>query len=155
MRRALMIASALALSACGSLGSLGSIGSLGGGGERVVGAQSRQSLPSLVPAEKRQLVQDTRGLAAAITSAELTATPGGAILRATGQAAAPGSYNAELTPAGRDGDTLVFALRMNAQPGARITPAQITVARMIADEDLRGVRAVRIVTASGSRTLRR
>lgn len=161
MKRALplMICLTVGLAGCGKIGSvtgsLGSVGSLGGGGPKMAGAQPREALPSLVPAELRIVETDARIMAATITAVELTKTPSGAILRATGTPPANGAYNAALVPAGLDGNTLVYDFRMMAQPGATREPGQITVATPLTRDELAGVRTITVRSAGGRRSVRR
>lgn len=159
MRSALVLTAILFLSGCasssGSLGSIGSIGSLSFGGTRSAAAPAtRQTLPDLVPEGRRIVITDSRSLAAQVTSAELTPTPAGALLRATGRPAAAGAYNAELVPAGRENGTLSFGLRMSLQHGSRIEPGEVSAARVLSRADLAGISRIRVIGASGSRDLR-
>lgn len=140
----------------GSIGSLGSLGSLGlGGGPKVAGAAPRAALPPLIPQGRQVVVSDRRVMAGTVTGAELTPTAGGALLRVSGTPQVAGAFNAELVKAGREGTTLILDLRMNAQPGGRIEPGQITVARQLTQTDLAGIRTITIRAAGNSRSIRR
>ena len=86
--------------------------------------------------------------------------PGGAIIRATGQANRVGPFDVRLIAdeaASKDG-TLVFDLKALQQAGARNTgprARQVTVGRWITDQDLSGIRTITVRGANNARTVRR
>jgi hypothetical protein len=89
--------------------------------------------------------------------------PGGAIIRATGRAARQGSYLVQLTPATEDETPVdgVLTYRLEGlKPDAATaigTPAtrEVTAARHITDQDLRGVRTIRVEGLRNARVARR
>lgn len=86
--------------------------------------------------------------------------PGGAIIRATGQASRVGPFDVRLIPdeAATTADTLVLDLRALQAPGPRNTgprARQVTVATWITDQDLRGIRTITVRGANSARTVRR
>lgn len=97
---------------------------------------------------------------AEITELLVERRPGGAIIRATGQASRVGPFDVRLIAdeaASVDG-TLVFDLKALQQAGPRSTnplARQVTVGRWITDQDLRGIRAITVRGANNARTVRR
>ncbi|MEJ6398812.1 hypothetical protein [Yoonia sp. 208BN28-4] len=114
------------------------------------------SVPVTATGEIRPLVDpatrfgevETRNLIAAIESMRIERSPSGAIVRATGIAAAQGQYNAELVEAGQSGGVLTLAFRAampnNAQMGGPLATRRITVATELDFNDLDGVRTIRV-----------
>ncbi|WP_292293194.1 hypothetical protein [Marivita sp.] len=97
---------------------------------------------------------------AEITELLVERRPGGAIIRATGQASRAGPFDVRLIAdtTGEDPSALVLDLKAlqslgprNVGPRAR----QVTVARWITDQDLRGIRAITVRGATNARTVRR
>lgn len=86
--------------------------------------------------------------------------PGGAIIRATGQADRLGPFDVRLIAdedASVDG-TLVYDLKALQQPGPRSAnprARQVTVALWITDQDLAGVRTITVRGADTARSVRR
>lgn len=89
--------------------------------------------------------------------------PGGAIIRATGRAARQGRYSVRLTPATED-ETAVDGVLTYRLEGVRpdfATPVgteptrEVTAARKVTDQTLRGVNAIRVEGTLNARTARR
>lgn len=88
---------------------------------------------------------------------------GGAIIRATGRADRQGVYAVQLTPVNEDelpvDGVLTYRLEgLEPERGAAVgTPAtrEVTAARNITDQDLRGVRTIRVEGARNARVARR
>ncbi|MBM2320887.1 MULTISPECIES: hypothetical protein [Marivita] len=97
---------------------------------------------------------------AQITEVLVERRPGGAIIRATGQANRVGPFDVRLIAdeaASVDG-TLVFDLKALQQAGPRSTnprARQVTVGRWITDQDLAGIRTVTVRGADNARSVRR
>jgi hypothetical protein len=97
---------------------------------------------------------------AEITEVLVERRPGGAIIRATGQAKRVGPFDVRLIAdeaASVDG-TLVFDLKALQQAGPRSTnprARQVTVGRWITDQDLAGIRTVTVRGADNARSVRR
>ncbi|WP_439123469.1 hypothetical protein [Marivita sp.] len=97
---------------------------------------------------------------AEITELLVERRPGGAIIRATGQASRIGPFDVRLMgdeAASADG-VLVFDLKALQQPGPRSTnprARQVTVGLWITDQDLRGVRTITVRGANNARSVRR
>ena len=89
--------------------------------------------------------------------------PGGAIIRATGRAARQGEYLVQLTPANEDEAPVngVLTYRLEGvrptAPTAVGTPPtrEVTAARQITDQDLRGVRSIRVEGQLNARVVSR
>lgn len=87
-----------------------------------------------------------------ITHMTVERIPGGAIIRATGLAARQGIYAVQLTPANEAEEPVdgVLTYRLEGIRPSRATPVgtkptrEVTAARQITDQQLRGVRRIRI-----------
>lgn len=88
--------------------------------------------------------------------------PGGAIIRATGRAARQGTYSVQLTPANEDevpvDGVLTYRLEgialTNTAAGTPPT-REVTAARKLTSQDLRGVRSIRVEGQRNARVARR
>ena len=117
---------------------------------------------TLVPVDQR-IVIDNRPLVSQVTGLALEPTPGGLIVRATGQAPGAGFWQGDLVPDRRDGavpdGVMAFQFRVAPPPAPQPAPTarsrEIVVATFISDQQLRGVREVRIIGAGNSRGARR
>ncbi len=113
----------------------------------------------LVPENRRVREVEGRPLVAEITALSIDRTPGGALVRATGRTTTQGYYNAQLVLASVDGGLMTFAFRAEAPAGfaGTGTPASrtITAATALSDQDLAGIRTIRVEAASGARVARR
>jgi hypothetical protein len=86
--------------------------------------------------------------------------PGGAIIRATGIASRVGPFDVRLIKdeTASDKDTLVLDLKALQQAGPRDTgprARQVTAARWITDQQLRGIRTITVRGAENARSVRR
>lgn len=112
--------------------------------------------------ERRETVAPTTPIDQ-ITALQIERVPGGAIIRATGVDATQGTFNAGLVPANADetpqDGVLVYTFERQRPAGARAGGSQasreVTVARHVTDQNLRGVRSIRVVAASNARVARR
>lgn len=113
----------------------------------------------LVPAQAEVTIVDARVLVEALTSASLETSGNGAILRATGIAASQGYFNAELVLADVANGILTYDFRVERPTGyeaiGSANSRQITVATVIDATVLRGVKAVVVRAANGSKRLSR
>lgn len=86
--------------------------------------------------------------------------PGGAIIRVTGVARRVGPFDVRLIAdeAASDAETLVLDLKALQQAGPHNTgprARQVTAARWITDQDLRGIRTITVRGADNARSVRR
>lgn len=89
--------------------------------------------------------------------------PGGAIIHARGIDSYANSFEAGLLPETADESpvdgVLVYSFRRRVpegtQPGGAEATREITVARFVSDQTLRGVRTIRVEAASNARAVRR
>jgi len=86
--------------------------------------------------------------------------PGGAIIRATGQASRVGPFDVRLIPDAADSTdtTLIYDLRALQSAGPRSTgprARQVTVATWMTDQDLAGIRTITVRGANNARSVRR
>ena len=144
------LAASLALAGCGGIGSsaLNPANWFGGGG------QEEEILP-----ENATVIRDPRPAIQQVTLVAVEDVPGGAILHARGLVPVPGWYAADLVldPA-RSGDgILTYGFR--AAPPA--TPSQgggraliVTAATFLSEDDLAGVREIRVAAQSNIRSVR-
>lgn len=98
-----------------------------------------------------------------ITTLAIERVPGGAIVRATGLAARQGIYEVQLTPANPDEEAVnsVLTYRLEGIRPTRPTPVgtkptrEVTAARKLTDQQLRGVRSIRVEGVENARVARR
>lgn len=95
-----------------------------------------------------------------VTDLTLERVPGGVIIRATGVSASLGPFNARLTPATEDEVPVdgVLTYRLEAQLSqatAGPRPRQVTVARLLTDQELEGTRTVRVEAVQNALERRR
>ncbi|KEJ87971.1 hypothetical protein [Sulfitobacter donghicola] len=98
-----------------------------------------------------------------IVSLKVERVPGGAIIRATGRADRQGIYSVRLTPADEDEKPVkgVLTYRLEGIKPDANTPVggtatrEVTAARKLTDQDLRGVRSIRVEGARNARVARR
>ncbi|WP_368184119.1 hypothetical protein [Aestuariibius sp. HNIBRBA575] len=122
-------------------------------------AREAQPLRPLVP-ENRVIVEtEGRALVQTVTGLTIDRTPDGAIIRATGQAASQGYFNAQLVLETMENGVATYGFRVEQPAG---TPAvgtnasrQITVALVLSQSELNAIRVVRVNGAQNSRTVRR
>lgn len=113
----------------------------------------------LVPEDRRVRVVEGRPLVAEITALAVDRTRGGALIRATGRTASSGYYNAQLVLASVEGGVMTFAFRAEAPAGVSeagtAASRTITAATALTDQELAGVRTIRVEAATGARVTRR
>ncbi len=86
----------------------------------------------------------------AVSDLTLERVPGGLIIRATGQSASFGAFNAQLTPANEDELPVdgVLTYQLQAQyarvSGGTPESRQVIVARQLTDQELQGTRTIRV-----------
>ncbi len=116
-------------------------------------------LRPLVPEGGQRITLDNRGLVAEVTGLVIDRSPDGALVRATGLAAGPGPYNAQLVRTGLEEGvlTLEFRVAMPERPVTGAAPAQqvVTVATRITNAELASIRTVRVVGQGNIRTVSR
>lgn len=114
--------------------------------------------PLVDPSRISQII-DNRSLIRQVTALSIERTSGGAIVKATGLAETQGYFNAQLVIATSEGSTLTLEFRAQRLGDLQIAgPAatrEITAARVLTDDDLAGVRTIRVVGAENSRSSRR
>lgn len=118
-----------------------------GRAEPVAAAAQQAAPPPLVPADRRRATVDNRLPVEEITALAVERTRDGAILRATGLAAAPGFFNAQLVPTGQDGGILTYEMRAEQPPrpvAGGPAARRITVATTLSAQELAGVRVIRV-----------
>lgn len=111
----------------------------------------------LVPSST-QLI-DNRVVIDQITGLTIGQTPEGAIVTATGIGSAQGQFNAQMVPVRFENGVLTLSFRVEIPTGAMTIGSdasrQITVARVLDQDALRGVRTIRVEAARNARTTRR
>ena len=116
---------------------------------------SGELLP-LIPAGTRFGEVENRGLIDQVADLQIERVPSGAIVRATGVANTLGQYNAELVNEGITDGVLTLTFRVavpaSAQSGGTQRSREITVARTFSQNDLAGVRSIRVQAAQNIRT---
>ncbi|TMM54717.1 hypothetical protein [Sulfitobacter sabulilitoris] len=98
-----------------------------------------------------------------VTDLTIERIPGGAIIRATGVPARQGVSSVRLTPATAEDVPVngVLTYRLDAvpapgpQPVGSVASRQVVVARKVTDQDLRGVRSIRVEAARNALESRR
>ncbi|MEP4196026.1 MAG: hypothetical protein ABJL99_10370 [Aliishimia sp.] len=98
-----------------------------------------------------------------ITDLRIERVPGGAIIRATGLDSLQGTFDAGLLPSNDDelpeDGVLVYTFERQVPEGNRpagpVQTREVTVARIITDQTLRGVSSIRVVAATNARVARR
>ncbi|MCL3882788.1 hypothetical protein [Marivita sp. GX14005] len=120
----------------------------------------------LIPARRMSIFRRTQPDAftgrhiADIAELSIEPRPGGAIIRATGVASRAGPFDVRLIvdEAASTEDAIVLDMRALQQAGPRgVGPQarQVTAARWITDQDLRGIRSITVRGAQSARTVRR
>ncbi len=144
------LAAALTLSACGGIGSsrLNPFNWFGN-------SQEEEILP-----ENAVVVRDSRPVIEQVTALAVEQVPGGAIVRARGAAAVPGWYATDLVvvPAqsGNGVVTYDFKAIPPEVPGRGTGNARlITAGTFLSDDDLQGVREIRVRARTNIRSTRR
>ncbi|MEM8577091.1 MAG: hypothetical protein AAGF60_04510 [Pseudomonadota bacterium] len=165
-----LAALSLTLSACGFRDSrVNPLNWFGNSRSEPVQVQAPEDVNPLIPT-RTGLFQRQRAEAAryqgtpvdAVTDLRVERVPGGAIIRATGVAREQGLFEVRLTPE-NDGDAVdgVLSYRLEARrpeavrPGGPEATRRVTAAVSVTDQDLRGVRVIRVVGVENARTSRR
>ncbi|WP_373353654.1 hypothetical protein [Pseudoroseicyclus sp. CXY001] len=156
----LALALALGLAGCASWQSsrLNPMTWFGGGSVQAAAAPSGPVRPLVEPGQVG-VVADARAPIATVTAVEIAPTSTGAIVRATGTAAGPGWYNAELVRIGIEGSVLRYQFRAEAPEvggtGVPVAARQITAADLLTAAELAGITGVRVEGASNALQARR
>ncbi|MEL6619209.1 MAG: hypothetical protein AAFP16_10065 [Pseudomonadota bacterium] len=137
--------------------------------ETVVVADTRAETNPLIPEERRgnllslfsrsDVVIPTAPMDQ-VSDLVIERVPGGAIIRATGVSTYVGAFNVVLVPTTEDevpvDGILTYSLEAarpaNARPGGTQRIRTFTVARHVTDNQLKGVRAIRVAAARNART---
>ena len=98
-----------------------------------------------------------------VTDLRVERVPGGAIIRATGLAARQGIYDVQLTPENEEEVPVegVLTYRLEGIPPRRATPVgtpptrEVTAARRLTNQDLSGVRTIRVEGQRNALVVRR
>lgn len=100
------------------------------------------------------LPADPRPLIATITAARMERVPGGAVLTATGQGAAAGSWKADLVASPPQDGVLTLEFRAWPGPGTGAAgPRAVTVGLYLRAKDLAGLRKIIVQGAENARVL--
>ncbi len=114
------------------------------------------NVPPLVTQQELARPIDRRTLIATVDVVEVDRMPSGVVVRATGQAAGQGFYNAQLVPVSNaDG---VLRMEFRVQPPATQVAGrvqQITAARVVDASDLRGITQIVVQGAQTGRSVPR
>jgi len=130
------------------------------GNSRSEAIQTKENTNPLIPERRRGLFSTLAAQDAVyagrpfeqVTNLTIERIPGGAIIRATGLAARQGYYAVQLTPANEDelpvDGVLTYRLE-GVRPGVNtpvgtVPTREVIAARRITDQDLRGVRSIRV-----------
>jgi hypothetical protein len=119
-----------------------------GRAERVATTPDRSELRPLVPPGARAAAQDSRPLIASITTLAIEPTLQGAIIRAEGQAASGGWFNAELVAVDLTDGVLTYEFRATPPVSATGGTTTITAATTLTRTQLAGVRTIRVIGAT-------
>jgi len=96
-----------------------------------------------------------------ITALVIERTPGGAIIRVTGLAATQGSFDVLMEPINEDDvavdGVLTYTLkaRLPRRPQGPASTREVVAAHFVTDQQLEGVRTIRVVGARNAHTVRR
>lgn len=167
---ALLVAS-LALGACGS--SLNPLNWFGGSSSEPAASADEKPVNPLIPTgEDRSLVKSLTGFGVEavyngkpfgeVVGLVVERRDGGAIIRVTGRADRQGVYDVRLTPVDEDEKPVdgVLTYRLEGLEPANTgvgSPAsrEVTAARSLTNQELRGVRTIRVEGVHNSRVARR
>lgn len=112
---------------------------------------------------QRYAERDLTSPIASVTNLTVERVPGGAIVRATGVDQMQGAFNVELVPGNEEelpvDGVLSYTLERQRPEGLRpVGPVQtreVVVARKLTDQQLRGVRTIRVAAAQNALAVRR
>lgn len=161
------LVSALALPGCG--GSIGGsaynpLNWFGKSRSETVSTEQSNALIPQRSALKRGPVEYQGVLVAQVLEMSIEPAAGGAILRVKGLTPTLGAYNVQLVPEfdlEEDGplQTLEYSLKTEfstrSRPAAPERSRELTAAVFLSDEDLEGVRTIRVTGAENARSVRR
>ena len=155
----LMLCATLSLSACATISNSRFNPLNWFGNSTAVATAPGQELRPLLPEGTQVGEIDRRGLIDSISEMRIDRTANGALVRATGEAATQGQFNAQLVPTGFANGTLTLAFRVEvpagAQAGGSSATRQITAARALSFDDLAGVNRVQVQAARNARVASR
>ncbi|MEL6609025.1 MAG: hypothetical protein AAFO93_08955 [Pseudomonadota bacterium] len=115
-------------------------------------AEQPREIRPLVPEQKVVRVVDARAVAQSLSALEITPVNSGALVRATGSMGTAGAYGAQLVTVGVEGSTLILALRAFTGGAGGST---VTVGRFLSNEELAGVRNIRVTSQTNALSRRR
>lgn len=121
----------------------------------VSGDQTPGTLPSIVPASFLARNADARPLVPTVTNLEVLRGASGGILRASGQTATAGYYNAELVLVAIENGVATYDFRVQAPAQPLSGQTGITVAEPLTNTELNGIRQFIVRGAGNSLTVRR
>ena len=167
MKRAVgvVILSALVLTGCGTVreSRYNPMNWFGRGVAEPVAAE--ETVNPLIPRRRASIFQASQEAAydgqpiAEVSQLLVERRPGGAVIRATGVANRQGPYEVRLVrdEAATDEDTLTYVMRAYQQPGpvGSERSRRVTAAVWLTDNDLLGIRTIRVVGASNAQVSRR
>lgn len=161
-----LLAATLLLSACGG-GSGSGFNPLGWFGNSREEAAQVQNTNPLIPrrsALRRPEAAYDGVPVQAVLSMSVERVAGGAIIRATGLSNTLGAYDVQLVPtpetkAEGPKKTLEYTLSARyskrSRPPAPQTSRELVVARFVSNDEVFGVRSIRVISASNARSVRR
>jgi len=167
---ALLIAS-LVLSACGAAreSRLNPFNWFGRSQSDPVATQTEDTNPLIPQAtglidamrERRLREVDLTTPITTVTGLVVERVPGGAIIRAAGRDPQPGTFNVEIVPATEEETpvegVLSYTLERQLPPPGTVSgqAQEVTAARKLTDQQLEGVRTIRVAGVENARTVRR
>jgi hypothetical protein len=132
------------------------------GRSRSVQAADATEVNPLIPARtglKRKNPADRHVLIDTISELRVERTNSGAIIRATGIASRQGAYDAVLMAQGSAKGVLTYSFEIvnpvNLRPVGSERSRTVTAARILSNQDLQGIRMIRVTGARNSRETRR
>jgi len=162
----LLVVAGLTLSACGSVrdSRLNPVNWFGQSRSESVEREAKTN--ALIPerralSRKRDEAPAPGPLVQRITALTVDRTAGGAVIRAEGVTAAGGAFDVGMLPieAGQDDATLSFELRARlparTTPGAPEAARKVIAATSVTNQQLQGVRSIRVMGLENMRSTRR
>lgn len=152
MRGPMLIAVlAVALVGCGRLNSISSSPFASMSSEPNPTAAADVRIPPLTPTRAEVRTVDQRARAERITSLEVADVQSGVLVTALGTTNRIGAFNAELVQTGRDGSTLTLEFRVQyPTENTAASNTSIRVATLLSNEDMAGIRNIRVIGANNS-----
>jgi hypothetical protein len=165
---ALLLLSAMLLGACGTVreSRLNPFNWFGAARSTPVADAAESDVNPLIPPQRRSIFyaeRDTsyRGTEVAqVTGLFVERRPGGALIRAEGVVARQGAFDVRLIkmPEESDETTMVYALQALQPPRGAAGPEsarRVTAAEFVTDNELAGIRTIRVQGATNAQTSRR